>query len=419
MDPSSTDRSHLTWRDLPATPPIEQPARAAAFGTEATQLVAPLAAAPPTRARRRTTLVALTVAGAVLLVGAGFAAGAGAGGRGSDASAGPQGLFGGNGTPGASPNAGNPNGGSGGPGASRATPAPGTAEDGSVADAAEQLLPSVVQIETSSGLGSGFVADQDGYILTASHVVGTQSTVTVRLKDGTTVAGDVVAADSTIDTAVVKVTGQDVPAAALGSSADLRVGETAIAVGSPFGFDQTVTKGIISGLERTLDTEVGQLTGLIQTDAPINTGNSGGPLADTDARVIGINTAIASQTGGSNGVGFAIPIDTAKGLLQRVKDGSWTAADNKPFDGGSLIPGLGNIPGLGDIPDLGELFGQGSPLSPDDLFGPNGLFGAPDQASPDGTTPNGGQGDETERLFRWFFNNVMPELIPGSGSGGN
>ena len=93
--------------------------------------------------------------------------------------------------------------------------------------------------------------------------------------------------------------------------------QTAIAVGSPFGFDQTVTKGIISGLDRTLDTEVGQLTGLIQTDAPINTGNSGGPLADTDARVIGINTAIASQTGGSDGVGFAIPIDTAKALLQR------------------------------------------------------------------------------------------------------
>ena len=181
MDPSSPDRRHLTWRDLPATPPIEQRAHAATADPEATQLVAPLAADPPARARRRTTLIAGAVVGAVLLVGAGFAAGAVAGGHGSDASAGPQGLFGGNGAPGASPSPGTPNGGSSGPGASRATPAPGSAEDGSVADAAEQLLPSVVQIETSSGLGSGFVADQDGNILTASHVVGTESAVTVRL----------------------------------------------------------------------------------------------------------------------------------------------------------------------------------------------------------------------------------------------
>ena len=403
MDPSSTDRRHRTWRDLPATPPIEQGAVAAAVpDEETTRLAVPPATAPRARARRRTALAAGLVAGAVLLVGTGLAAGTVVGGLGGGAPAATTDPSG------AGSAADDPA-----TGSAQAPDVPGTTGGESVADAAERLLPSVVQIETGSGLGSGFVADRDGYILTASHVVGGESSVTVRLKDGTTVTGDVVAADSTIDTAVVKVAGRDLAAAALGSSADVRVGETAIAVGSPFGFDQTVTKGIISGLDRTLDTEVGQLTGLIQTDAPINTGNSGGPLADADARVIGINTAIASQTGGSNGVGFAIPIDTAKALLQKVKDGSWTAADNRPFDGGSLIPGLGNIPGLG------ELFGQGGPLSPDDLFGPNGLFGAPDQASPDGSTPNGGQGDETEQLFRWFFDNVMPELIPGSGSGGN
>jgi S1-C subfamily serine protease len=247
----------------------------------------------------------------------------------------------------------------------------------------------------------------------------------VRLKDGTTVPGEVVATDSSIDTAVVKVAERSLVAAALGSSADVRVGETAIAIGSPFGFDQTVTKGIISGLDRTLDTEVGQLTGLIQTDAPINSGNSGGPLADTQAQVIGINTAIASSSGGSNGVGFAIPIDTATGLLQKVKDGSWTAADNRPFDGGSLIPGLGSIPGLGDtpglgqIPDLDQLFGPEGPLGPDGLFGPNGLFGDPNQVSPDGAAPNGGEQDDTDQLFRWFFNHVLPDLIPESGSGGS
>jgi len=410
MDPSSTDRRHRTWRDLPATPPIEQRAAAAVPDQETTRLAAPPAAAPRARARRRTALAAGLVAGAVLLVGTGLAAGTVVGGLGG-------------GTPGATP-------GSSGAGSAPDDPAtgsapapdePGTTGGESVADAAERLLPSVVQIETGSGLGSGFVADRDGYILTASHVVGGQSSVTVRLRDGTTVAGDVVATDSTIDTAVVRVSAGDLAPATLGSSAGVRVGETAIAIGSPFGFDQTVTKGIISGLDRTLDTQAGELAGLIQTDAPINTGNSGGPLADADARVIGINTAIASQTGGSNGVGFAVPIDTAKELLRKVQDGSWTAADDRPFDGG-LLPGLGSIPGLGDIPGLDELFGQGGPLSPDGLSGPDGLFGLPDGlfglpdgASPDATTPDNGGGDAAERLFLWLFRYIVPELVPGAG----
>jgi S1-C subfamily serine protease len=426
MDPSSADRRHVTWRDLPAAPPIEQPvayaAPAIAGALAAAPAVATVApAARRTRARWAATFGAGILAGAILLVGAGIVTGSVDSARISDTLANASNTLGGNGGAGnggaTDPQANAGTNGSGGANGSKATPAPGTTGDEPIADAAAKLSPAVVQIETSSGLGAGFIADPAGYILTASHVVGGESTVTVRLKDGTTLQGGVVAADKTIDTAVVKVEQQGLPVATLGSSANVRVGQTAIAIGSPFGFDQTVTKGIVSGLDRTLDTEVGQLTGLIQTDAPINQGNSGGPLADKDANVIGINTAIASQTGGSNGVGFAVPIDTAKELLQKVKDGSWTAADNQPFDGGS---GLGSIPGLGQIPDLNQLFGQGSPLGPDGLFGPNGIFGDPNQTDPNQTTPDGGSGNSSDQLFRWLFNYVLPQLIPGgSGNGGN
>jgi S1-C subfamily serine protease len=427
MDPSSADRRHLTWRDLPPSPPVEPaPTSAVPAAIPVAAAGMPTASSVParhTRARWLATFAAGLLAGAILLVGAGLVTGSVDSAHVNDALANASNVLGGgaNGGGNGAPNAGGSNGSNG----SSATPAPGTAGDEPIADAAAKLSPAVVQIETTSGLGAGFIADPAGYILTASHVVGGESTVTVRLKDGTTMKGDVVAADRTIDTAVVKVAQQGLPVATLGSSANVRVGQTAIAIGSPFGFDQTVTKGIISGLDRTLDTEVGQLTGLIQTDAPINQGNSGGPLADKDANVIGINTAIASQTGGSNGVGFAIPIDTAKELLQKVKDGSWTAADNQPFDSGSSIPGLGDIPGLGQIPDLNQLFGPNSPLGPDGLFGPNGLFGDPNQTTPNGTdpngtTPNGGTGDSSEQLFRWLFNYVLPQLVPGtSGNGGN
>lgn len=409
MDTPTADRRHLTWRDLPPSPPVDQPAWQAAPAAPGAALPAAAASVPDPRVRHArarwvATFGAGILAGAVLLVGAGIVTGAGGGNPVTDTLANASEVLGGSG--------GTPDAASGGTGG---TPGTGGTGDEPIADAAAKLSPAVVQIETTSGLGAGFVADGEGYILTASHVVGAESTVTVRLKDGTTMKGDVVATDRTIDTAVVRVAQSGLPVATLGSSADVRVGQTAIAIGSPFGFDQTVTRGIVSGLDRTLDTEVGQLTGLIQTDAPINQGNSGGPLADKDARVIGINTAIASSTGGSNGVGFAIPIDTAKGLLQKVKDGTWTPADDQPFDSGLGIPGLGDIPGLGEIPDLGELFGPDSPLSPDGLFGPNGLFGSPDQ-----TTPDDGSGGSSDQLFRWFFNYVLPELVPGtSGNGGN
>jgi putative serine protease PepD len=145
-------------------------------------------------------------------------------------------------------------------------------------------------------MGSGFVAADGGLILTASHVVGRSSTVTLKLYDGTTVPGTIAAVDKSIDTAVIRAdqSAASLKPLALGALADVHVGDMTIAVGSPFGLSQTVTTGIVSALGRTVPTQVGELHDLIQTDAAINSGNSGGPLADREGRAIGINTAIAS-----------------------------------------------------------------------------------------------------------------------------
>ena len=130
------------------------------------------------------------------------------------------------------------------------------------------------------------------------------------------------AVDTSIDSAVVQISRTDLPALPLADSDKVRVGQIVIAVGSPFGLDQTVTNGIVSALNRSITTEEGPMTGLIQTDAPINPGNSGGPLSDRTGAVIGINDAIPSSSGGSNCVGFAVPINEAAALLQKVKDGT-------------------------------------------------------------------------------------------------
>ena len=186
--------------------------------------------------------------------------------------------------------------------------------DEPLADTASRLLPSVVQIEAGDAIGSGFVAAEGGLILTASHVVGRSDTVTLRLHDGTSISGAVVAVDKSIDTAVIRAdesAATDLKPLALGALADVQVGEMTIAIGSPFGLSQTVTTGIVSALGRTVPTPMGELHDLIQTDAAINSGNSGGPLADREGRAIGINTAIASASGGSDGVGFAVPVDQA------------------------------------------------------------------------------------------------------------
>jgi S1-C subfamily serine protease len=190
--------------------------------------------------------------------------------------------------------------------------------DEPVADVAAALSPSVVQLETRRGLGSGVIFRADGYILTASHVVAGSARVTVRLADGTRLEGTVVGSDDNSDVAVVKVDQTGLPAAPTTDSGAVRVGQMAIAIGSPWGLDQTVTAGVVSSVGRTIVGPDGVPRAMIQTDAPINPGNSGGALADRHGRVIGINDAIYSQSGGSDGVGFAVPINTALSVAERL-----------------------------------------------------------------------------------------------------
>ncbi len=187
-----------------------------------------------------------------------------------------------------------------------------------VAEVAETLAPSVVQIESSIGLGSGVIYREDGYILTAAHVVSGSDAVTVRLADGDRLDGKVIGVNPDTDVAVVKVEADGLPAATLATGVDLRLGQTAIAIGSPWGLDQTVTAGVVSSVRRAVVGSDGVVRTLVQTDASINPGNSGGALADISGAVIGINDSIITTTGSNGGVGFAIPIDTAVSVADRL-----------------------------------------------------------------------------------------------------
>ncbi|QGG94845.1 S1C family serine protease [Actinomarinicola tropica] len=188
-----------------------------------------------------------------------------------------------------------------------------------VAAVAEAVAPSVVQIETDTGLGSGVIFDDEGHILTAAHVLQGANQLRVRLADGTLVPAEVVGTNAPTDVGVVSIEPRDdlVPAT-LGVDADIQVGQLAVAVGSPFGLDQTITSGVVSALDRPVQTEGTSIVGMIQTDASINPGNSGGALADRFGRIIGINDAIRTSGGGNEGVGFAIPIDLAVRVAEQL-----------------------------------------------------------------------------------------------------
>ncbi len=199
----------------------------------------------------------------------------------------------------------------------------------------ERASPAVVSIRTSNvrlfagmrsqevpeGSGSGLLWDEDGHVVTNLHVVRGATRFTVRFRDGRTSGAHYVGAAPDYDLAVLALDEpppglQPLP---LGSSADLRVGQGSFAIGYPFDLEQTLTSGVISGLDRTIQSQ-GELAihGVIQTDAAINPGNSGGPLLDSAGRLIGINTAIANATGANNGVSFAVPVDTVNRIVPRI-----------------------------------------------------------------------------------------------------
>ncbi len=189
---------------------------------------------------------------------------------------------------------------------------------------AERLGPSVVQIETNFGLGSGVVY-RDGYIITNNHVIEDATSITIRLSNGENFDAILVGADASKDLAVLSVgEGRNLPVAELALDSEVRVGQIAVAIGSPFQLQQTVTAGIVSAVNRPVPSRTAEIyVAMIQTDAPINPGNSGGALADKDGRVIGINTAI--QTDGfattNAGVGFAIPIEDAVRIADKLVAG--------------------------------------------------------------------------------------------------
>ena len=240
--------------------------------------------------------------------------------------------------------------------------------DGTVVAVARSASPAVVTIVIDggdasaldplqipdSGVGSGVIYDPNGWILTNRHVVDGNGTLTVRLADGRRFDGEVYGIDTLTDLAIVKVEATGLPTARIGDSSSIQVGQLAVAIGSPLGtYTGSVTAGIVSALGRSITVSNGTINNLIQTDTAINPGNSGGPLLDASGAVIGINTAIAQ---GGEGIGFAIPIDIARPIMEQALAGEklarpWIgiryqmislelqAAEDLPVDAGAWIAG--------------------------------------------------------------------------------
>ncbi len=198
-----------------------------------------------------------------------------------------------------------------------------------LADLVDKLLPVVVHISTyqvvestggseQKGLGSGFIIDSSGYIVTLHRIIENVAEINVRLHDGTSLVAEVIGSDEKTELAILKVAnGKPLPAAEWGDSDKTRTGDGVIAIGNPYGLGGTVTAGIVSGLHRDINS--GPYDDFIQTDATMNPGNSGGPLFNLDGEVVGINATIFSKSGGSIGIGFAIPSNLARDIIERLR----------------------------------------------------------------------------------------------------
>ena len=217
----------------------------------------------------------------------------------------------------------------------------------------------------TEGLGSGFIIAQDGIILTNAHVVDGADEVSVRLRDQREFPAKVMGVDRLSDTAVLKVDGQNLPIIPVGASPSVRVGEWVVAIGSPFGFDNTVTAGIVSATARSLPEE--GYVPFIQTDVAVNPGNSGGPLINTRGEVIGINSQIVSKTGGYQGLSFAIPMDVALHVKEELLANGRVSRGKLGVSVQDLSQGLAESFGL-STPD-GALVGMVTAKGPADLAG--------------------------------------------------
>lgn len=197
-----------------------------------------------------------------------------------------------------------------------------------------EQMPGMPLPKEQLGLGSGVIVDNKGYVLTNNHVIQGATDITVKLHDGREVKAKLIGNDPETDLAVLKVNLGDLPVIIMGKAEDKRVGDIVLAIGNPFGVGQTVTLGIISALRRS-DLGLNTFENFIQTDASINPGNSGGALIDSNGQLIGINTAIYTNSGGSLGIGFAIPIELAKEVMtQLIQQGHVT----RGFMGISIAP---------------------------------------------------------------------------------
>ena len=200
------------------------------------------------------------------------------------------------------------------------------------------------QDETAANLGSGVIVSPEGYILTNQHVVDGADQIEVALADGRTATAKVIGSDPETDLAVLKINVTNLPTITLGRSDQARVGDVVLAIGNPFGVGQTVTMGIISALGRN-HLGINTFENFIQTDAPINPGNSGGALVDVNGNLLGINTAIYSRSGGSLGIGFAIPVSTARTVLESI------------ITNGSVTRGWIGVEPQDVTPEIAESFG--------------------------------------------------------------
>ena len=244
------------------------------------------------------------------------------------------------------------------------------------------------QRQQSTATGSGFLIDDDGHILTNAHVVEGAKRVDVQLGDGATQQAQIVGTDPSTDIALLKVDNTEgVNPLPLGDSTKVQVGDPVVAIGNPFGLDRTVTTGIVSALQRQIQAPNGfSISDVVQTDAAINPGNSGGPLIDGAGQVIGINSQIESQSGGNEGVGFAVPIKTAADVVSQLENGGQVQRAYLGISGGDITPSIAealNLPVQQGV--LVEQVLNGGPA--DDA----GIKGATGQATIGGqTVPIGG-----------------------------